>query len=295
MTSLRATRDAGFEMRKARFLYFLYVVFVMLVKVVSIETITPLHVGAGAGRGEVDLPVDRDCFEFPFIPASGLKGALKDEFSDDLKSEIFGTNEKAGKMAVQDAYLLAMPARSLMGVWALVTSPLLLKRFKMLAEVAARNDLSNELNDLSKANVMENKILVSDEGKRRLEIDGKIVINEDFELEPIPDQKLQKMGSKFLPDEPWRLCVVSDDVIREIVRTSLLRRARVELKDEEKTVGNGPWEEEDVPPRSFFVNLFCFPKDAEKEMKAFEGRIGSYLVIGGHETLGRGMVRLKEW
>jgi CRISPR-associated protein Cmr4 len=272
---------------------------------VKIETITPLHVGAGAGRGEVDLPIDRDGFGLPYIPASGLKGALRDEpeFDEKERKELFGSppqeGEKgqSGKLLIHDAYLLATPARSLRGVWVLVTSPLLLKRFKMLAELAG-SDIQRKFELLPQLEIDSDRILVSEEGKRRLEIDGKIVLNEDFELRAVVNQKVSEIGSVFLPpEENWRFGLVSDDLIVEIVNTSLMRRARVALKDTAKVVDQGPWEEEDVPPHSLFAGLFLLYQEIGKNLREkLEKKVGEgYLVLGGHETIGRGLVKLQKW
>jgi CRISPR-associated protein Cmr4 len=272
---------------------------------VKIETITPLHVGAGAGRGEVDLPIDRDGFGLPYIPASGLKGALRDEpeFDERERKELFGSSPgkgekgQAGKLLIHDAYLLATPARSLRGVWVLVTSPLLLKRFKMLAELAG-SDMQRKFELLSQLEIDSDRILVSEEGKRRLEIDEKIVLNEDFELRAVVNQKVSEIGSVFLaPEEKWRFGLVSDDLIVEIVNTSLIRRARVALEDTAKVVGQGPWEEEDVPPHSLFVSLFLLHQEIGKNLREkLEKKVGEgYLVLGGHETIGRGLVKLQKW
>ncbi|WP_156328029.1 RAMP superfamily CRISPR-associated protein [Pyrodictium delaneyi] len=41
------------------------------------SALTPLHPGAGRAPGVVDLPVQRDPYGYPLIPASSIKGALK--------------------------------------------------------------------------------------------------------------------------------------------------------------------------------------------------------------------------
>ncbi|MEB3860131.1 MAG: RAMP superfamily CRISPR-associated protein, partial [Desulfurococcales archaeon] len=41
------------------------------------SVLTPLHPGAGRSPGVVDLPIIRDSMNYPFIPGSELKGALK--------------------------------------------------------------------------------------------------------------------------------------------------------------------------------------------------------------------------
>jgi CRISPR/Cas system CMR subunit Cmr4 (Cas7 group RAMP superfamily) len=97
----------------------------------------------------------------------------------------------------------------------------------------------------------------------------------------------------FLPEESWRLGLVSDDLIVEIVNTSLMRRARVALDDTAKVVRQGPWEEEDMPPHSLFTSLFLLHQEIGRNLQ--EKLEGGYLILGGHETIGRGLVRLGKW
>jgi len=46
-------------------------------KLILLESLTPLHPGSGRGSAYVDLPVQRDEFDFPTIWSSSLKGALR--------------------------------------------------------------------------------------------------------------------------------------------------------------------------------------------------------------------------
>ena len=48
-------------------------------RILTIFTRTPLHVGAGASVGAVDLPIVRERHtRFPVIPGTSLKGVLAD-------------------------------------------------------------------------------------------------------------------------------------------------------------------------------------------------------------------------
>src|SRR5690606_36869814 len=113
-----------------------------------IFTRTPLHVGAGSSVGAIDMPVQRERHTgFPIIPGSGIKGVFADAWSDQLayddrnklkrKDEsdiawLFGSEDSdasfAGSLLFSEARLLAFPIRSLVGGFAWITCPHILKR-----------------------------------------------------------------------------------------------------------------------------------------------------------------------
>jgi CRISPR-associated protein Cmr4 len=128
------------------------------------QTVTPLHVGCGQDVGVVDLPVIRErTTGYPFIPGSGIRGALRDDFerrdrehtADDApasaaaakSSEIdllFGPEARAdgdeekrwaGCVAVHDAKILLFPVRSDQRVFLWITCPAVLARFAKDLEV----------------------------------------------------------------------------------------------------------------------------------------------------------------
>ncbi len=46
-----------------------------------LQTITPLHVGAGSGVGFIDMPIMREkVTNWPLVPGSALKGVMRDYF-----------------------------------------------------------------------------------------------------------------------------------------------------------------------------------------------------------------------
>ncbi len=104
-----------------------------------LHALSPLHAGTGQGIGAIDLPIAREkATNIPYLPGSSLKGVLRDRASDWHKDTLFAVfgpdtesaSEHAGAVQVGDAKLLLLPVRSLCGVFALVTSPYLLERFR---------------------------------------------------------------------------------------------------------------------------------------------------------------------
>ena len=298
-----------------------------------IRTVTPLHIGVGRTVGIVDLPIVRDSLGFPVIPTSSLKGALRSQLEGALGKDIIkvlfgpgageGEEAYAGALAFTEGYLLAIPARSLRGIWVLVTSPALIRRFLRMLEIMQPLESSKELDgleELARRLLVEGKDMKVDqailckEGEERLSIEimnrRSIVINEEFQFECKQSESLREFFEKIRVPEPWRAILLHDDRIRDVVERSIIRRARVRLK-ENKTVGEGPWSEEDVPADTLFFNILLYSKprrpqkleenldNAENAREKVDENIFTdhdqrrgYAIFGGHETIGRGIVEL---
>ena len=299
-----------------------------------IRTVTPLHIGVGRTVGIVDLPIVRDSLGFPVIPTSGLKGALRSQLEGALGKDIIkvlfgpeageGEEAYAGALAFTEGYLLAIPARSLRGIWALVTSPALIRRFLRMLEIMQPLESSKELEDLERLarrlleegkDMKVDQAILCKEGDERLSIEimkdrRSIVINEEFQFECKQSESLREFFEKIRVPEPWRAILIHDDRIRDVVERSIIRRARVRLK-ENKTVGEGPWSEEDVPADTLFFNILLYsrprrPQKLEENLDNAENvrrrvveniftdhdQRRGYAIFGGHETIGRGIVEL---
>ncbi|MBO3810275.1 MAG: hypothetical protein FGF50_11885, partial [Candidatus Brockarchaeota archaeon] len=106
--------------------------------------------------------------------------------------------------------------------------------------------------------------------------------------------------------DKFNYALLHDDCAKEVVERSILRRARIRLKKETKTVESGGlWSEEDIPADTLFFTIFLYSKSRKpkEELNAesirnvvlkrlftsHEGKRG-YGVFGGHETIGRGIV-----
>ena len=108
----------------------------MLTQPYFLHALSPLHVGTGQSVEAIDLPIARmRSTGIPFVPGSSVKGVIrwerKEQLLQDEWTAVFGPDkqnaeEHAGAVVFGDARLLALPVRSLKGVFAWVTSPLLL-------------------------------------------------------------------------------------------------------------------------------------------------------------------------
>lgn len=106
-----------------------------------------------------------------------------------------------------------------------------------------------------------------------------------------------------------RVVSLPDDLAVEVIgRRLVMKITRVALDYESKRVRSGAlWSEEAVPEHSLFAGMFMFRKRSkgnnENERKspyemfkeAVCGKDGCsfYVVVGGHETVGRGLVKFK--
>lgn len=307
--------------------------------IILVKAVTPLHIGVGRSIGVVDMPIQRDGFGFPCIPSSSIKGALRAFFRErigDCTEVLFGaspedTESYAGAFTINEAYLLAIPARSLRGVWVLVTSPFLLSRFEEGLElIGVEEPLKRELEEnmtCIKRIVREQILMVAPEN---YSIDDIIILNEEFRLKPQPSEELKKLAKIIYPEDAERFALVHDDLIKDIVERSILRRTRIKLERGVKRVETGGlWTEEEVPINTIFFTWFLYSrsrrriedewkKEWEKHsgvreyvqiegynyatsravMECVESRLlkegKGIIIFGGHETIGRGIVQLRK-
>lgn len=146
----------------------------ILADIVLIRACTNVHVGVGRSGGVVDLPIQRDELGFPSIYSSSIKGALKtsllcafmDKHRDFEKAKyainaILGPDPEEGEsfessIAILDAYLLAIPVRSLKGIYAYVTSPILLKKFLERIDLCSKvNRRNRKQSDYGSNNILK--------------------------------------------------------------------------------------------------------------------------------------------
>jgi CRISPR-associated protein Cmr4 len=312
--------------------------------VVLIQAISPLHVGMGRGVGVVDLPVQRDALGFPTIFASSLKGALRATFERLLGRDaeacshvIFGPRDGrdedyyAGAFNPLDAKLLLLPVRSLIGVYTLCTSPLLLNNFLVYLELSIHAGADEQglkgLLEAVKAVLTEIKELPSGKeavlvgkdvkDKLSLKIAGRdtVIFADEFRLSLRESPTIGELSNRLGLEEGWRLAVVHDDLmVNSLLERSLLRRTRAALEKETKKVKQGAlWTEEDLPPQTTLYTVFFYsdprtkidacPKLSSKPnatgvKELFEKTIMpnglGFMIFGGHETVGRGVTKLRK-
>lgn len=278
-------------------------------KLLLLHAISPLHAGTGQGVGVIDLPVAREkATGIPFLPGSTLKGVFRDACDDAAKRPlIFGPDTAnaeahAGSVTFTDARLVLLPVRSLLGVFAWVTSPLLLRRLKR----DAQDGTPITLNIPTLAN--ENTCVVSDAGCGLILNTGAAqkVVLEDLPLDFTTHNDVEKwanwFGQYLFPQDAdavthlrSHLCIVSDDMLAFLLETATEISARIHINDDKKTVAKGQlWYEEALPTETVLVSMVVAASVKSNPTEVFETvKIISSktLQFGGKATVGRGLCK----
>jgi CRISPR-associated protein Cmr4 len=317
---------------------------------------TPLHPGSGGEvTGLVDLPIQRERYtNFPKIEASGLKGCIREAFRDlnpeltingqkikpkdeiiyrednkekktDYLSLVFGPEDTeeahAGALVFTDARILLFPVKSLKGVFAWVTCPMVLERFKEDLK------LTGEKFDYSISEKIE-------EGNCWISDGSTIIINNQIVLEEYTFKAEKKneakeiakfFAQKIFPKQEndvykfWReklekdLVILSDDEFEQFVTSSTEVITRTRIDDVTGTVKSGAlWTEEYLPQDTILYSIaMASPirvekdeakgvfnvgnpdKEAEMVLHFFELGIPDVIQIGGNQTIGKGIVRIQ--
>jgi len=286
----------------------------MTTRLLFLHALSPLHAGTGQSNGAIELAIARErSTGFPYLPGSSLKGSLRARAYDEARDKtvpIFGpdtanASDHAGALMLGDANLLLMPARSVAGTFAWVTSPYLLQRFARDAQEAGLVPirLPDGPSSVDKCYIGEASNLVVGHKPKR-------VIFEDLDfqpgLRPEIDPLAAWLGEHVFPgDNAWqkqlaqRLCVVHDDAMGFLSRHATDVVTRVALEHDTKTVRQGAlWREESLPSESVLVALaHAAPNkrtgltgDAIFDVLA-QLTVRS-LQLGGKATVGRGRCRV---
>lgn len=209
-----------------------------------------------------------------------------------------GASEHGGAVSVGDAKILLFPVRSLKGVFAYVTCPLVLNRLQRDFELTGIDE------DIKIPNV-EGESAIVDENSS-LVVDKKVVI-EDIALNAEPDKNVQEISeilSKISPIgiDSEKVAIVPDDLFTNIVQMATEIVARVKISAETGTVERGGlWYEEYLPSDSLLYSVVAIGKpkkavkglsttDLAKLLGIFDGK---FIQVGGNETVGKGFVKVK--
>lgn len=221
-----------------------------------------------------------------------------------LTEIIFGpsteaASEHAGAIGVGDAKILLFPVRSLKGVFAHVTCPLVLERFRRDLELLGIK------NDFKVPQVNESGAVVSKDSS--LKVDEKKIVLEDIVLSA-NDQDVSDLTSVIFKISPIsidekRIAIVHDNVFSNLVQMTTEVVARVKIDAEKGTVQSGAlWYEEYLPSDTLLYSVIAVGKprkavnglsSAEDIIKEFETFNNKFVQIGGNETVGKGFVKLK--
>jgi len=284
---------------------------------------TPVHAGTGTSLSIVDLPIQRERItRLPIVQASSLKGVLRAEV-ERLKGKqiaeiLFGpetqrASDYAGCISPHDARLLLFPIRSLVGVFAWATCPLVLERFKR-EMIAAGFSVNWSVPTLP---AKSQQALVTQGSE--IVADGKVVL-EEFAFEAQENDQAKQIADwlkdnafpqseEYKPFCDWlpkRFVILPDDAFRDFTQLATEVIARIRLKPETKTVAEGAlWTEEHLPSETLlyapiFVSKPLAPNanqlgltDSNAVLSELNGLQLDRLQIGGDETVGRGIVKVR--
>ena len=264
-------------------------------------TRTPLHIGAGSSVGAIDMPVQRERHtQIPIIPGSGLKGVLRDLWSDDSENQkiLFGSDPKAqflqiGNLLVGEARVLCFPVRSAKGSFAWLTSPLTLQRYVRELKEPLKDPL-NGLHEKLQA-IKEENCLAGDDVRLSNGSAGNVVLEEYcFKAESLPKEKFHFLRDAMPGDPLWatidkRLVIVSDGIFSHFCANACEVQQRVCINDDTGTVEN-LFNQENVPSETLLYAVIGERKDLDhlQEVKKKLGDVKGILQIGGDETIGLG-------
>ncbi|SET12941.1 type III-B CRISPR module RAMP protein Cmr4 [Anaerobranca gottschalkii] len=300
---------------------------------------TPLHVGAGGDVGLVDLPIQREKHTaFPKIESSGVKGCLREAFEGLIDKEIkgfgkvtgddiellFGPEETGDKghaasLGFSDARLLFFPVRSVKGVFAWVTCPGVLKRFKRDLEIC---DIFNQLSDNGSfvkiffGNLKYVPPVNSVSSLDKIKVDDGQIVLEEYALKVEEKKETKSLGEELsdvlgVEDIKDKLVILHDDVFKDFVQLFTEVITRTKIDSQTGTVKPGAlFTEEYLPAESVLYSLSLIsPIFAEKNKKGkfisddqstehqkiadfFIRGLPDYLQIGANTTLGKGIVKV---
>lgn len=276
------------------------------VKAIYLHALTPIHSGTGQAVAVVDLPIAREkATGWPIIPASSLKGVLRDALSDgnnkgwvdlafgkDVRSEEQG---EAGVLCFTDQRILCLAVRSYFGTFAYATCPLVLQR--LVRDMRAFG-VQPPFDEVPPGAEGMNALVTRGSALAK---GGKLYL-EDIDLSAKEDEQTGKIANalagKLFTENPQsfteRFVIVSDEVFNFLCETAIEVVARVRLKDETKTVETGAlWYEEAVPVESLFCGAVLLADHYRKQPEELWEKFQPSLIqIGGNSTVGRGLCRV---
>lgn len=279
-----------------------------------LHAISSLHVGTGQGIGVIDMPIARErASNLPMVPGSGIKGVLRDEMRPDNNNNgddylaLFGhevgnsASEFAGALAVGDARLLALPIRSWSGTFAWATCPMILQRYQRDLKDAGVTEVPEIIPTPANggAIIIQNDSALKEGDKVFLEDLDLTVANDDTNT---ADEWATFIADQIFNDE-WqalfknRFVILSDNSFDFLSETATEIRARIQIKEDTRTVKDGAlWYEEYLPPESLLWGNIAADRPRNTNTKTADEllnllRSEKRLQIGGNATVGAGQVR----
>ena len=291
---------------------------------------TPLHAGTGSGLSSIDLPIQRErTTQYPMIQGSGIKGKLRataeERLDKDTVNVLFGpsttgSSDYAGALVVGDARILLFPVRSVNGVFAYTTSYDVLNRFKRdIGRGKPTTTTSWQVPEPAEGDNATTLALVNTHSD--IQMNNSLVL-EEFSFETQASTQVDDIATwlaeNALPDlgtgDYWAnklkhsLVILPDDDFRDFALYATEVITRVRISRETKTVEKGAlWTEEHLPTDTLLY-IPVYASDARlngkngsqlkaqqiiEKVQSLNDSHSNYLQLGGDETVGRGLVRVR--
>ena len=253
---------------------------------------THIHPGIGQNEGAIDLPVAREkVTDYPFIPGSGFKGALRDYVTTHVagkEDDWFGQQENAGSILVGDARLLLLPVRSLQGNYKWITCRYILERLKRDIERAGIGGLVINLPDSPE----QGKFYSNNGNYNELFLEERHLQKTDGSIETTALKKL-------IPDSDvanrldTQLVLLHDADFAWFARNGLPVQARNVL-DKETKASDNVWYEESLPPDTVMTALLSERVPDSGRLDEIKPELDNkWIQTGGNETVGQGWFKMK--
>ena len=286
-----------------------------------LHVLSALHVGGeDSGDGFVDQPVAREAAsDFPLVPGSALKGVLRDDsagwkgLDESRRKALFGTSGDTGgaqgALTVGDARLLCLPVRSLAGVFAWVTCPLVLDRFLREARwfglvggepglpsrvpspaeshqvlVSSGSALTVGDNERLYFGPLKAHPLQGQNDNREIESWARALAEKIYGLEAEREADPDLWEQTFIAPFVDRFAIASNTAFAYLCKTALELRPRISI-DDDTGVANNLWYVEALPPETVLWGGIRL--DRSDELAGFlPARLR--VQIGGSATVGFG-------
>lgn len=222
------------------------------------------------------------------------------------------SSSHAGAISITDARILAFPVRSLKGVFAWLTCPTVLER--LVRDRSLGPNTQGAPPPAIPRRPAKDEAIVLAENAEQLVLDGRLVL-EEFDFASQPASPTEWPWAAWLAENVCdpadkftrhalaaRLVLLHDDDFSHYVQHATEVVARIGLNYETKTVKSGALFYQEFLPTETLFYAVALASDSRKHgyvMKAGDvldyvrGNTPSVLQIGGDETIGKGLCRVR--
>lgn len=241
-------------------------------------------------------------------------------------SEIGGEESQQALISILDFIPLALPLPSANEGYVYVSTPLLLMKASLIAEALGYENISKELSILASSKDKEKKessekIVVTSPAVKEPRITD--IAGSTIKVVSLPSgdsnfkelKKLTQNLGGLAANLLEKLLIVPDEVGPTILDRGLLRVTRIRIRKDRKTVAEGSlWTEEYIPSGTVFLGGILITPTHNKNCDSvgidtlntkntdivskvadeFKNIIGGnifYFIVGGKETVGKGLVK----